>query len=175
MLHQTVQKVTAPQRTVCEWVNESSFARCTPGRDLGSSLPALLTALVAVLPADGRTFLRVGMTNPVRSSWLDRLALLASNFLLNLLRPRTVLEMFRPSLWFMKMHVVVSNRSPSYWSIWRGLQSISTIPVYSAFCTSLCSRAATGEVVVCTDCILWSQQRTPGTSGTLRVVTTKHG
>lgn len=34
------------------------------GRDLGSSLPELLRALVAVLPRDGRTMLRVGMTNP---------------------------------------------------------------------------------------------------------------
>jgi len=34
------------------------------GRDIGSSLPALLTALVGVLPPDGRTMLRVGMTNP---------------------------------------------------------------------------------------------------------------
>ena len=34
------------------------------GRDLGSSLPALLHKLVAVLPADGRCMLRVGMTNP---------------------------------------------------------------------------------------------------------------
>ena len=34
------------------------------GRDLGSSLPQLLRALVAVLPEDGRTMLRVGMTNP---------------------------------------------------------------------------------------------------------------
>ena len=55
--------VTAPQYTVRERVDES-FARCTSGRDIGSSLPALLTALVAVLPTDGRTMLRVGMTNP---------------------------------------------------------------------------------------------------------------
>lgn len=34
------------------------------GRDIGTSLPALLTACVAVLPPDGRTMLRVGMTNP---------------------------------------------------------------------------------------------------------------
>ncbi len=34
------------------------------GRDLGSSLPELLRALVAALPNDGRTMLRVGMTNP---------------------------------------------------------------------------------------------------------------
>lgn len=34
------------------------------GRDIGSSLPELLRALVAVLPPDGRVMLRVGMTNP---------------------------------------------------------------------------------------------------------------
>ena len=34
------------------------------GRDIGTDLPALLRALVAVLPQDGRTMLRVGMTNP---------------------------------------------------------------------------------------------------------------
>jgi tRNA A37 methylthiotransferase MiaB len=34
------------------------------GRDLGSSLPALLRALVEVLPGDGRAMLRLGMTNP---------------------------------------------------------------------------------------------------------------
>ncbi len=34
------------------------------GRDLGTSLPELLRALVAALPADGRTMLRIGMTNP---------------------------------------------------------------------------------------------------------------
>jgi hypothetical protein len=43
-------------------------ACCTPGRDIGSNLPALLTALVAVLPLDGKTLLRVGMTNPVSKS-----------------------------------------------------------------------------------------------------------
>jgi hypothetical protein len=64
ILHLKVHMVTAPRCTVRERVNES-FARCTSGRDIGSSLPALLTALVAVLPTDGRTILRVGMTNPV--------------------------------------------------------------------------------------------------------------
>lgn len=34
------------------------------GRDIGTSLPALLAACVAVLPPDGRTMLRLGMTNP---------------------------------------------------------------------------------------------------------------
>ena len=34
------------------------------GRDIQSSLPVLLDALIAELPADGRTMLRVGMTNP---------------------------------------------------------------------------------------------------------------
>jgi threonylcarbamoyladenosine tRNA methylthiotransferase CDKAL1 len=34
------------------------------GRDLGTSLPELLQKLVEVLPADGRTMLRIGMTNP---------------------------------------------------------------------------------------------------------------
>ncbi|CAD7702754.1 unnamed protein product [Ostreobium quekettii] len=34
------------------------------GRDLGTSLPALLQRLVAVLPPDGRAMLRLGMTNP---------------------------------------------------------------------------------------------------------------
>uniref|UniRef100_A0A7S1T7V2 Threonylcarbamoyladenosine tRNA methylthiotransferase n=1 Tax=Tetraselmis chuii TaxID=63592 RepID=A0A7S1T7V2_9CHLO len=34
------------------------------GRDIGSSLPELLSALTAVLPPDGRTMLRIGMTNP---------------------------------------------------------------------------------------------------------------
>lgn len=34
------------------------------GRDIGTNLPELLNALVAVLPPDGRTMLRVGMTNP---------------------------------------------------------------------------------------------------------------
>lgn len=34
------------------------------GRDIGSSLPELLDRLIAVLPPDGRTMLRVGMTNP---------------------------------------------------------------------------------------------------------------
>lgn len=34
------------------------------GRDIGSSLPELLDKLIAVLPPDGRTLLRVGMTNP---------------------------------------------------------------------------------------------------------------
>lgn len=34
------------------------------GRDIGTTLPALLHAMVAVLPPDGRTMLRVGMTNP---------------------------------------------------------------------------------------------------------------
>lgn len=38
------------------------------GRDIGSSLPALLEQLVAVLPADGSTMLRIGMTNPVSVS-----------------------------------------------------------------------------------------------------------
>lgn len=80
MLHRNVQKVTALLYTMCEWVNES-FARCTPGRDLGSSLPALLTALVAVLPADGRTMLRVGMTNPVSSSPPGLIDLLCSNLI----------------------------------------------------------------------------------------------
>lgn len=40
------------------------------GRDIGSSLPELLCALVAVLPAEGRTMLRIGMTNPVSRSKL---------------------------------------------------------------------------------------------------------
>jgi threonylcarbamoyladenosine tRNA methylthiotransferase CDKAL1 len=34
------------------------------GRDIGTSLPELLASCLAVLPADGRTLLRVGMTNP---------------------------------------------------------------------------------------------------------------
>ncbi|KAL4457896.1 hypothetical protein ABPG75_012761 [Micractinium tetrahymenae] len=34
------------------------------GRDIGTSLPQLLRALVGVLPPDGRCMLRVGMTNP---------------------------------------------------------------------------------------------------------------
>lgn len=34
------------------------------GRDIGTDLPALLTAILAALPPDGRTMLRVGMTNP---------------------------------------------------------------------------------------------------------------
>lgn len=34
------------------------------GRDIGTSLPELLDALVAVLPSDGQTMLRIGMTNP---------------------------------------------------------------------------------------------------------------
>ncbi|CAI5467871.1 unnamed protein product [Closterium sp. Yama58-4] len=34
------------------------------GRDIGSDLPSLLSALVASLPPDGRCMLRVGMTNP---------------------------------------------------------------------------------------------------------------
>ena len=34
------------------------------GRDIQTNLPALLDALIAELPADGRTMLRVGMTNP---------------------------------------------------------------------------------------------------------------
>lgn len=34
------------------------------GRDLGTNLPTLLQALIAELPSDGRTMLRIGMTNP---------------------------------------------------------------------------------------------------------------
>ena len=34
------------------------------GRDLGARLPALLRRIAAALPPDGRTMLRVGMTNP---------------------------------------------------------------------------------------------------------------
>ncbi|EIE26794.1 hypothetical protein COCSUDRAFT_35241 [Coccomyxa subellipsoidea C-169] len=34
------------------------------GRDLDTSLPDLLRALTAALPSDGRTILRIGMTNP---------------------------------------------------------------------------------------------------------------
>lgn len=34
------------------------------GRDLGSNLPALLRRMLAVLPEDGSTMLRIGMTNP---------------------------------------------------------------------------------------------------------------
>lgn len=34
------------------------------GRDIGASLPELLRQCVKVLPEDGRTMLRVGMTNP---------------------------------------------------------------------------------------------------------------
>ena len=35
------------------------------GRDIGTSLPALLRSMLALLPQDGSTMLRVGMTNPV--------------------------------------------------------------------------------------------------------------
>lgn len=34
------------------------------GRDIGVNLPMLLNAIVAVLPSDGSTMLRIGMTNP---------------------------------------------------------------------------------------------------------------
>lgn len=34
------------------------------GRDIGVNLPILLNAIVAVLPSDGSTMLRIGMTNP---------------------------------------------------------------------------------------------------------------
>lgn len=34
------------------------------GRDIGVNLPILLSAIVAVLPSDGSTMLRIGMTNP---------------------------------------------------------------------------------------------------------------
>ncbi|GIL63707.1 hypothetical protein Vafri_17597 [Volvox africanus] len=49
------------------WVREiwlSSEDTGAYGRDIDSSLPELLDALIAVLPPDGRTMLRVGMTNP---------------------------------------------------------------------------------------------------------------
>ncbi|EFJ44304.1 hypothetical protein VOLCADRAFT_64943 [Volvox carteri f. nagariensis] len=49
------------------WVREiwiSSEDTGAYGRDIGCSLPELLDALIAVLPPDGRTMLRVGMTNP---------------------------------------------------------------------------------------------------------------
>ncbi|KAG2495228.1 hypothetical protein HYH03_006502 [Edaphochlamys debaryana] len=49
------------------WVREvwlSSEDTGAYGRDIGSSLPELLDKLIAVLPPDGRTMLRVGMTNP---------------------------------------------------------------------------------------------------------------
>ena len=35
------------------------------GRDIGTNLAALLQRIVALLPRDGSTLLRVGMTNPV--------------------------------------------------------------------------------------------------------------
>lgn len=34
------------------------------GRDIGVNLPILLNAIVAELPPDGSTMLRIGMTNP---------------------------------------------------------------------------------------------------------------
>ena len=34
------------------------------GRDIGTNLPNLLNAIVAELPADRSTMLRIGMTNP---------------------------------------------------------------------------------------------------------------
>lgn len=34
------------------------------GRDIGTDLPTLLRSIIAVLPADKSTMLRVGMTNP---------------------------------------------------------------------------------------------------------------
>ncbi len=34
------------------------------GRDIGTNLPSLLSRIIAVLPADRSTMLRVGMTNP---------------------------------------------------------------------------------------------------------------
>lgn len=37
---------------------------CDSGIDLGTDLPTLLNALVAVLPKDRSTMLRIGMTNP---------------------------------------------------------------------------------------------------------------
>lgn len=37
---------------------------CYTGRDIGVNLPTLLNALVAELPADASTMLRIGMTNP---------------------------------------------------------------------------------------------------------------
>ena len=49
------------------WVREiwlSSEDTGAYGRDIGTNLPALLQALLAELPTDGTTMLRVGMTNP---------------------------------------------------------------------------------------------------------------
>jgi hypothetical protein len=37
---------------------------CDSGIDLGTDLPTLINALVAVLPKDRSTMLRIGMTNP---------------------------------------------------------------------------------------------------------------
>jgi threonylcarbamoyladenosine tRNA methylthiotransferase CDKAL1 len=48
------------------WVLCQGFLRswCFTGRDIGVNLPTLLNALVAELPADASTMLRIGMTNP---------------------------------------------------------------------------------------------------------------
>ncbi|GBG77947.1 hypothetical protein CBR_g25878 [Chara braunii] len=48
---------------VCEiWLSSEDTGAY--GRDIGTNLPELLQALLAELPTDGRTMLRVGMTNP---------------------------------------------------------------------------------------------------------------
>lgn len=45
------------------WSTEDIFENFA-GRDIGVNLPMLLNAIVAVLPTDGSTMLRIGMTNP---------------------------------------------------------------------------------------------------------------
>ncbi|PKA62532.1 CDK5RAP1-like protein [Apostasia shenzhenica] len=64
----TVESLVERVRTVIsEGVREiwlSSEDTGAYGRDIGANLPILLNALVAELPGDGSTMLRIGMTNP---------------------------------------------------------------------------------------------------------------
>ncbi|KAJ0025030.1 hypothetical protein Pint_07290 [Pistacia integerrima] len=64
----TVDSLVSRVRTViADGVKEiwlSSEDTGAYGRDIGVNLPTLLNALVAALPSDGSTMLRIGMTNP---------------------------------------------------------------------------------------------------------------
>lgn len=49
---------------LCKVLTGFNLVKIMLGRDIGVDLPKLLKAIVAELPPDGSTMLRIGMTNP---------------------------------------------------------------------------------------------------------------
>jgi len=102
------------------------------GRDLGSSIPELLREMLAVLPDDGTTMLRVGMTNPP--------------YILEHLKE--IAELLRHPACFEYLHVPVQSGSDA---VLLGMNREYTVAEFERVCDEL--KAYVPQIELATDII----------------------